>query len=165
MIKKIDVYYSAIENQYFFPELVNCDKCKRELTSVSFLLWDFWKTHFSQKIYCMTCRNDILNAGGKYQEFKQVVICFVDFLPEDVIVVFPERPNLVNNNNNVFDVAITNMDDERVIDHAVQSRDKKFMVLDYRPINHAKLISDLSKKDDSLINLDIALKQIGENIE
>lgn len=121
--------FSPSKEQYYWTVDGICTKCNKDLSSISFLLWDYYRTNFRQLIYCNKCKNEILKAGGKYQEFKQVMLCQASNLPKDVEAVFPERPHLVSSRGlNIFEVATKNLDGEKIIDNAVACRDPHFMI-------------------------------------
>lgn len=121
-----ELFWSAEDSKYYYTGVAECTKCHKNLHSVirtpGFLLWDYYRTHLRIVIFCLSCKGELEKVGGKYSETKSVIFTQGYDLPTDSIMAFPDRPELVNSSNlSVFDVAVTTLGNEKVIDNTIHA--------------------------------------------
>jgi len=110
MMSAPNLFFSQEEKKYFWTGLDTCAKCKKIVSLQGLLVWHYWSTTFSENLYCANCKEQAKRTTGKYVELRPVLIGFMESLPEDVIAIWPSKPQLANGMGNVFDVAIQKME-------------------------------------------------------
>lgn len=114
---KINLFFSKSKEVYYWTGSDECMRCQNRCKIYALLLWDYWQHNFLERIFCLDCSDQILKAGGKYKEFKQVVISYQEILPADAEGVWPERPSLTTSKGmSVFDVATMPVEGVKTID-------------------------------------------------